>query len=361
MTIELRRNDYSFDEQQTEVRAMLAGFFGRHSPADVVRAAEPLGFDPALWQNAEHAGIVGLALPEARGGQGAGLVELAFAAEAAGRTLAPVPLADHAVAARALCRLDGGGIDVDAAVSGETIYSLAPLPHGGSGRHLVPSGALAHGVLARRGTELVLLRRDTPPPQTANDAAAPVALWDPADPEVSQTVLATGDVAEEAWRKALSEWRVVTAAALVGLGDGAVALARDYALERHQFGVPIATFQAVGHRLVDAHEAVEAARNLTLKAAWFQSEEPLTRPELPVMALANAARVAPRITGDCVHVHGGFGLMLESDISLYHRRSALWGRLGGGSRIHLAEIATALDRVERRPVPGRSLVATGGA
>lgn len=250
---------------------------------------------------------------------------------------------------------------MDAAVSGETIYSLAPLSHGGSGRHLVPSGALAHGVLARRGTELVLLRRDTPPPQAANDAAAPVAWWDPADPQVSQTVLATGDVAGEEWRKALSEWRIVTAAALVGLGDGAVALARGYALERHQFGVPIATFQAVGHRLVDAHEAVEAARNLTLKAAWFQSEEPLTRPELPVMALANAARVTPRITGDCVHVHGGFGLMLESDISLHHRRSALWGRLGGGSRIHLAEIATALDRVERRPAPARSLVATGGA
>jgi alkylation response protein AidB-like acyl-CoA dehydrogenase len=327
----------------------------------VVRAAEPLGFDASLWQAAERAGLVGLAFDEARGGQGAGIIELAFAAEAAARALAPVPLADHAVATRALLRLDGHDIDTSAAVSGETIYSLAPLSHRGSGRHLVPSGAVAHGVLARRGAELVLLRRTSPPPPAANDAAAPIAWWDPADPAISQTVLATGDAAEATWREALAEWRIVTAAALAGLGVGAVALARTYALERHQFGVPIATFQSVGHRLVDAHEAVEAARNLTLKAAWFQSEEPLARPELPVLALANAARVAPRAAGDCVHVHGGFGVMLESDISLYHRRAALWGQLDGGSRTHLAEIAAGLARVERRTAPGRSLVAAGGA
>lgn len=344
MTIELRRNDYSFDEQQVEVREMLAGFFGRHSSYEVVRAAEPLGFDAALWKAAARADIVGLALPEEHGGQGAGLIELAFAAEALGRTLAPVPLVDHAVATRAVARLSGHDLDLGAAVTGETILSLAPLSHRRSGRQLVPSGAVAHGVLTRHGADLVLLRRTSAPPLAANDAAAPVAWWDPADPEVRQTVLATGEAADAAWRDALAEWQISTAAALVGLSDGAVALARTYSLERHQFGVPISAFQSVAHRLVDAHEAVQGARNLALKAAWFQTEEPATRPELPTMALANATRVATRVTADCVHVHGGFGLMLEADISLYHRRSALWGQLGGGSRTHLESIATVLDR-----------------
>ena len=66
------------------------------------------------------------------------------------------------------------------------------------------------------------------------------------------------------------------------------------------------------------------------------------------MALANAARVATDVTMKCVHVHGGFGIMLEADVSLYHRRAAVWGQLGGGSSLHLQTIAAGLDRLAAR-------------
>jgi alkylation response protein AidB-like acyl-CoA dehydrogenase len=194
------------------------------------------------------------------------------------------------------------------------------------------------------GEDLVLLRRGSAPAQAANQGSAPLAWWDAADPSVERTVLAGGDAARALWRRAEAEWQVVTASSLVGLAEGASLIARTYATQRKAFGTPIAAFQAISHTLVDVHEATQTARNLTLKAAWFLAAEPDSRPELPTMALANAARVATDVTMKCVHVHGGFGIMLEADVSLYHRRAAVWGQVGGGSTLHLQTIAASLDR-----------------
>jgi hypothetical protein len=346
--IELRWNDYSLTDEEADVRAMLREFFGEQSPPEVVREAEPLGFDEALWRSALRAGIADLSLPEEHGGQGAGLIELVLAAEEVGRTVAPLPLVDHAVATRLLAELPDPHPDLAAAVAGDLILSLAPLSARRAGAQLVPSGALARGVLALVDDDLVLLRREAAPPQAANQGAAPLAWWDPADPSVVRTVLATGDPARALWQRAEAEWQVATAAALVGLAEGASLLARTYTTQRKAFGTPIAAFQAISHTLVDVHEATQTARNLVLKAAWFLAEEPGSRPDLPTMALANAARVATDVTMKCVHVHGGFGIMLEADVSLYHRRAAVWGQVGGGSTLHLQTIAAGLDRLATR-------------
>ena len=348
MPTELRWNDYALTDDDLDVRAMLRDFFAEQSPPEVVRAAEPLGFAESLWRAALRAGIADLSLPEEHGGQGAGLVELVLAAEEVGRTVAPVPLVDHAAATRLLAALPETHPDLAAAVAGDLVLSLAPLSAVRPGAQLVPSGALAGGVLALDGGELVLLRRETPPSQAANQGSAPIAWWDPADPAVTRTVLATGSAAGTAWRHAVAEWQVGTASALVGLAEGASLLARAFTVQRKAFGTPIAAFQAISHQLVDVHESVATARNLTLKAAWFLAQEPGARPELPTMALANAARVATGVTMTCVHVHGGFGIMLEADVSLHHRRAAVWGQLGGGSALHLQTIAAGLDRLAER-------------
>jgi alkylation response protein AidB-like acyl-CoA dehydrogenase len=354
--IELRWNDYSLSEDDADVRAMLREFFAEQSPPEVVRAAEPLGFDEALWRAALRAGIADLSLPEAHGGQGAGLVELVLAAEEVGRTLAPVPLVDHAVATRLLAGLPETHPDLASAVAGDLILSLAPLSARRPGRQLVPSGAVARGVLAMDGDSLVLLRRESAPEQAPNQGSAPLAWWDAADPSVERTVLAGGDAARALWRRAEAEWQVATASSLVGLAEGASLIARTYTTQRKAFGTPIAAFQAISHTLVDVHEATQTARNLTLKAAWFLAEEPDSRPELPTMALANAARVATDVTMKCVHVHGGFGIMLEADVSLYHLRAAVWGQVGGSSALHLQTIGARLDRAATTATPPATTV-----
>jgi alkylation response protein AidB-like acyl-CoA dehydrogenase len=90
--------DLDLSDDQEALRSALRDFFEKEAPTEVVRAAEPLGFDAALWRKVVGLGLGAIAVPEERGGGGAGFVELAIAAEILGRTLAPVPLIEAAVA-----------------------------------------------------------------------------------------------------------------------------------------------------------------------------------------------------------------------------------------------------------------------
>ena len=100
------------DEQQSIVD-VFGGLAERTVPLDRVRDHEPVGFSPELWAQLVAVGAPGMAVPEAAGGAGATLLDLALAVEALGRRLAPAPLIEHAVAARLLARADalsaGGG------------------------------------------------------------------------------------------------------------------------------------------------------------------------------------------------------------------------------------------------------------
>jgi alkylation response protein AidB-like acyl-CoA dehydrogenase len=94
--------DLDLSDDQGALRSALRDFFEKEAPTEVVRAAEPLGFDPALWRKVVGLGLGAIAVPEERGGGGAGFVELVIAAEILGRTLAPAPLIEAAVATSAI-------------------------------------------------------------------------------------------------------------------------------------------------------------------------------------------------------------------------------------------------------------------
>lgn len=349
MAIDLRRNDYTLSDEQGQLIAMLRELFAEQSPMDVVRAAEPLGFDPQLWTVAQHNGLLTIALPEAVGGDGGGLVELALTGFEIGRAAAPIALLDHVVTLRALASLVSasqpiGSVDWESALAGDTILSMAPISSWELGAELVPGGAVARAVLAYKGGELILMTRDTNAPQAQNEGCAPVAWWNPADPEVTVATLAAGAQAAEIWDMAHREWRIATASSLVGLLEASGEIARNYAMERQAFGVTIAKFQAISHDLVNIHMDERTSRNLTLKAAWLTEHEPDFRPELAAMAMAQATRSVLRSTSKAVHVHGGMGITLEADISLYYRKATSWSLVGGGVRRDLEEIGRAIDR-----------------
>src|SRR6478736_1738350 len=104
------------DEQQQLVDA-LAALYGRHASPERVRAAEPGGFDKALWDQLLELGIVAMAVDEADGGWGASPEDLVLAAEQHGRAVAPAPAIEAQVAARALARL--GREELTGAIEGE--------------------------------------------------------------------------------------------------------------------------------------------------------------------------------------------------------------------------------------------------
>ena len=326
------------DEQQLLV-ASFADLLAKESTPERVRAAEPGGLDEELWRTLRDTGAVTMAVPEAGGGWGASLLDLALVAEQVGRALAPAPVIEAQVAARLLAAIGTPpGLDaLDRHLAGTSLATLAVRPPRAGVAALTPAGAVCDAVVVLDADRLVLVpvAGDARRP-VANLAAAPLADIDidldlgvDAGAGTAAVTLAAGPSAVERFEAALDEWLVLTASALVGTGAAALDLACAYAVERHAFGAPIGTFQGVAHPLADDATHLDGARLLARKAAWALDGDDGRGRELAAMAFAFASRTAEAATYDAIHVHGGYGFMLESDVQLHYRRARGWARVWG--------------------------------
>jgi short/branched chain acyl-CoA dehydrogenase len=112
--------------------------------------------------------------------------------------------------------------------------------------------------------------------------------------------------------------RISVAAMGVGLAQGAYDLALAYAKERHQFGRPIAEFQAIQFQLADMATEIEAGRQLVYKAAWLKDEgRPFAREA--AMAKLYTGELSNRVVNQALQIHGGYGFMDEYAISRLFR------------------------------------------
>ncbi|WP_433220587.1 acyl-CoA dehydrogenase family protein [Dactylosporangium sp. CS-047395] len=347
--------DFSLTTDQLDLRAALTALLAEHSPPSRVRAAEPLGFDPALWAVLGDFGFPQLASGGGEAGPielavAAGPIELAVAARAAGVALASAPLIESVVATRLLDRLgrpELGGL-----------ITFAPRPAVAGIARTVPWGAVADRVLAWDGNGIVASRTgaavDAPKQTLSGLALGHVDL-------AGAAVLVVGPDARRHFAEALADWRVLTAAALAGIGAEGLRLGVDYAKSRQQFGRPIGTFQALAHQLADAATLVDGAELLVLEAAWAIDTGSPRRHGLAAMAAAFAGRAARQATDRGLHAHGGYGYTLEYDIQLYFRRAKALDLLTGGERAAVdatAELALA-DHDEGRRAKPFDLITSG--
>jgi alkylation response protein AidB-like acyl-CoA dehydrogenase len=324
----LRRHDASLSPEQDDLRSAFASLFEKESPPERVRGAEPLGFDRELWSTLVATGVLTMALPESAGGDGGGMVEGALVAEQLGRRVAPVPLIEGVVASRLLAAAGAPGdlrhdVRSGARLAAIALHSAAP-----GERQLVPAGAIAGVVVGREGDELVAFETDDAPVPLANLACAPLA-WRTLSGAGTRTVLAEGVDARVLYDDAVREWKVLMAAAQTGVAQGALDLATEYAKEREAFGVPIGAFQAIAHAIVDIAVGVEGSRSLAWRAAWYCDHEPAHAAEPALVASLHARDVANRAASVGIHVQGGFGFTLESDLQLYFRRAKGWTVVSG--------------------------------
>ncbi len=239
---ELRRLDYSLSEDHPTCRTPYRQFFKSYCPIETVRAAEESGFDKSLWERLCAMGATTMALPESVGGDGATLVDLTLVAEEIGRSLAPVPWIDHVCAARLLARL--GALDSADIVNGKQLVALDPQQDGRPGRRLIPTGSIADHIVVRDGDDIVRLTFGTRPVKVDNIGKLPMAWVDPAAAD-SRTVVASGAEALAEYQRALDEWRLLTAAALVGLVEETMTIAAEFAKTRYTLGR--ADLDAAGH------------------------------------------------------------------------------------------------------------------
>lgn len=176
------------------------------------------------------------------------------------------------------------------------------------------------------------------------------------------TTLAEGPGAVAAFERAVDEWRLLSASALVGLAAAALDLGVAYVSERQQFGVPIGSFQAIQHGLAELPGPLSGIRLLVARTAWRSAHrvEPdgtaeldlggaaelgAARPELAAgaaMAFHAATELARTVTGRVLHYHGGYGVMEEYDVQLYHRRARGWPAQLGDPADELRRVADLL-------------------
>ena len=139
----------------------------------------------------------------------------------------------------------------------------------------------------------------------------------------------------------LDAGRIGIAALAVGLAQGAYEAARAYALERRQFGQPIAGFQAIQWKLADGATRIEAARLLTYRAAHLKDRgERMTRES--AMAKLYSSEVAVQVAEDGVQIHGGYGFVKDYAAEKFFRDVKLTTIGEGTSEIQRLVIARQL-------------------
>jgi butyryl-CoA dehydrogenase len=139
----------------------------------------------------------------------------------------------------------------------------------------------------------------------------------------------------------LDAGRIGIAAQAVGIAAAAYEAAVAYARERKSFGVPIGQHQMVQWMLADMATAIEAARLLTLRAAWRKDTGAPYGPEA-AMAKLFAAETAMRVTTDAIQVHGGYGFIKEYQVERYFRDAKITQIYEGTSQIQKLVIARHL-------------------
>jgi isovaleryl-CoA dehydrogenase len=162
-------------------------------------------------------------------------------------------------------------------------------------------------------------------------------------PESAQ--LLSSDGGRSILMQGLDSERIVLAAESVGLAQGALDVALDYAKQRRQFGRPIAQFQMIQQKLADMYVEIQAARALTYRAARLADSGRIDG--LTALASAcklKASEVAMRATSDAVQILGGYGYIDEFPVERFMRDAKLMEIGGGTSEIQRHIIARELLR-----------------
>jgi alkylation response protein AidB-like acyl-CoA dehydrogenase len=330
--------NFDLNEEQQEIKRTANEFLAsRFPPAKVRELAEARSYDDGLWKEISELGWPGIAISDADGGQGLGMVELVVLLEESGYACAPSPLLGTAGAALVI---SAAGSDEQRAewlpklASGEATGAFGGFDHGASGDAEstlfcdLPTADVV--VIFHNGGAFLAPASDVDfETFEAIDATRSYGLIS----EPSGEPLA-GDV--DAGRDRLA---VAIAAELTGIAQRTMEMAVEYARERQQFGRPIGAYQGVGHRCAAMLLATEESRSLTYYAAWTADAEPESLPMAAAMAGARGADAGWQVPASALQVFGGIGFTWEHDLQFWLKRGRVAGRMLGTPRDHRERVA----------------------
>lgn len=347
--------NFDFSDEQKQLRDEARRFLAEKSPPKVVRAVidGQAPYDRELWKGLADMGFLGVTIPEAYGGSGAGHLELCVIAEEIGRALAPVPFSSTVYLAAEALLLAGSEAQkqkwLPAIAQGHAVGTLAlfegtgnPSPKAirltaangvlNGTKKPVPDGAVADFaiVVARAGagdreTDIALFLVDL----TAEGVE--VKTLTSIDPSRNQAEIAFTNVKAEPLGAVHDGWSILAqvldrAAVLTGFeqiggADRALEMGRDYALDRIAFGRQIGSFQAIKHMLADMYVSATLARSNCYYGAWALSTNAAELPDAAATARISATQAFQHCARNNIQVHGGMGFTWEFDCHLYYRRA----------------------------------------
>lgn len=294
---------FAFTDDQLALRDAVRDLLAAECPPEVVRAAWPEpdldGQGPgagargeaarlaALWSRLTEMGVFGLLVSEEAGGMGFDEVAAAVVLAETGFAAVPLPVVEAmCVVAPALGSPEPARGQVGWGAASTAVAAI--------------DGAAIDGAITRFGS-------DVDPDDLAFDRAA-----------------------------------LGTAAQLLGLGRRMLELTVAYATERHQFGVPIGSFQAVKHHLADARLALEFATPAVWRAAWSLANGDASAQRDVSMAKTMAADAAHLVGRKALQCHGGIGYTVEYDLHLFLKRTWALEQLWGDTAWHRRRVAHAI-------------------
>ncbi|QNI07970.1 acyl-CoA dehydrogenase family protein [Mycobacterium kubicae] len=342
--------------------------------------AAGVSFDPAWWRRAAELGWTGLLVPEELGGGSVsdnGLADLAMVAEQLGNTVAPGPLYPVSTVLSALvgCADRQAHAElIDSLISGETVASWAVSEPGRGWAPLDPrvsatatdSGYVIDGtkefveagaqsavllVVARCGERVrqFLVPTDAPGvsvvPRQSIDLVKQYARVHFDGVVVAESAVVGDDTETVALIERQSQIaQVLQCAEVVGVLGTVFDFTVRWALDRHSFGRPLASYQALKHGFADMKMWVEACRATTTAAVADIAAGAPDASLSASIAKSYVGESAGPIVQRCIQMHGGIGVTWEHDLHLYLRRVTLYRAMFGTPEEHNARVYEAAAR-----------------
>jgi alkylation response protein AidB-like acyl-CoA dehydrogenase len=353
--------DFHESDEQVMLRQAAAGIAGGFGHDWFVRTARAGERSDQLWQALAKQGFIGVNTPEAYGGGGMGISELAIVCEEMAAAGCPLllMLVSPAICASIIAR--HGSEEqrerwLPPMASGAMKMAFAITePDAGTNSHRIATTATRDGDgWLMRGTKyyisgvdesaavLVVARTGGDP--ASGRAELSLFIVDADAPGLERSLIPVEIVAPEkqftlffdgvrvgadrlvgtegnGLRQVfvgLNPERIMTAAISNGIGRYALGKAAAYANQRNVWGVPVGTYQGLAHPLAKAKVEVELARLMTQKAAWLYDRE-LEAGEASNMAKYAAGEAAIAALDQAIQVHGGNGIASEFGLA------DLWG------------------------------------
>ncbi|HET9645014.1 MAG TPA: acyl-CoA dehydrogenase family protein [Burkholderiaceae bacterium] len=371
--------DFEFSDEQQQLRDAVRRWVDKAYDFEkrraIVRAG---GFDRSTYGEMAALGLTGLVIPEAHGGMGFGPVEAMVVMEELGRGLVMEPLAQGALITPTVLAAATG--DVQAAwlpkiASGDALVVLAlqerqaryrlnhvetraePAGNGwrlSGAKSIVPAGdtADAHVVPARvsgdpddaEGIGLFLVERGTQGISTrgylTQDGSRAAEVTFAASPA---TLLVGAGAGYGVLEQAVDVGIAALCAEGVSVMDRLFALTAEYLNTRKQFGVPIASFQALRHRMADCKMQLELARSMSYFVNLKLADDPAARRRAVSQAKVQLGQSMRFLGQQCIQMHGGIGVTDEYIGSHYFKRLTCMEMTFGDTLHHLGEVSARMQ------------------